>query len=348
MTSHTSDELAVPTAYATGAVDFLYAPIDPKILRAKVKVFAELFEKSQDLELIGDGFRERELQLDAAQSLAQLGSWEWTPNGDLLECSDELVRALARDGLRPPNTLQEYATLVHPDDRADWERDVRRARAGRASGSEYRVRRLDGTDQWLLGRRAVTIAPDGSERVYSAVLDISRRKIIEDQLEKTANRDPLTDLSNRRGFEYDFGRTLAYATRYERSGAVLVVDLDGFKFINDTLGHQVGDDLLRGIAASFRERLRAADLIGRLGGDEFAVVLVEVTEIEAARVAEDLRALVRKQGLAVSSEETVTASIGVAHFDGLADQKELLNRADQAIYHAKRDSGDRVQVEGPT
>ena len=352
VTSHTSDELAVPTAYATGAVDFLFAPIDPKTLRAKVKVFVELFLKSRELErslldanVVSDGFRERELRFEAAQSLAQLGSWEWTPNGDHFKCSNELEGALARDGLERPTSLREYAALVHPDDRTGWERAVRRARAGRASESEYRIRRLDGTDRWLLGRRTLTIGPDGSERVHSSVQDISHRKAIEEQLQQTANRDPLTDLSNRRAFEYDFGRTLAYATRYERSGAVLVVDLDGFKAVNDALGHQVGDELLLGIAACLRNRLREPDLIGRLGGDEFAVVLADVTTIEAERVAEVLRTLVREQGLAASRENGVTASIGVAHFDGTADQKELLNRADQAMYEAKRDGGDRVHVE---
>ena len=178
--------------------------------------------------------------------------------------------------------------------------------------------------------------------------DISRRKAIEEQLQQTANRDPLTDPSNRRGFEYDFGRTLAYATRYERSGAILIVDLDGFKAVNDTLGHQIGDDLLLGIAASFRDRLRESDLIGRMGGDEFAVVLPEVTEVEAALVAEDLRQIVREQGLAVSDTDAVTASVGVAHFDGAAVQKELINRADHAMYQAKRDGGDRVRAEAPT
>lgn len=352
VTSHTSDELAVPTAYATGAVDFLFAPIDPKTLRAKVKVFVELFLRSQGLQqslldanVVSDGFRDGELRLEAAQSLARLGSWEWTPKTGHFECSDQLARALGRDGPDRPATLQEYAALVHADDRADWERAMRRARAGRASESEYRIRRPDGTDRWLLGRRSLTIDPDGSERVHSTVQDISRRKAVEEQLQQTANRDPLTDLSNRRGFEYDFERTLAYATRYERSGAVLVIDLDGFKAVNDTLGHQVGDELLLGIAVCLRNRLREPDLIGRLGGDEFAVVLAEVTAIEAERVAQDLRTLVRQQGLAASGENVVTASIGVAHFDGSADQKELLNRADQAMYEAKRDGGDRVQAD---
>ena len=224
---------------------------------------------------------------------------------------------------------------------------MRRARAGRATELEYRVLRPDGSDRWLLGRRAVTIGSDGSERVHGTVEDISSRMAVEDELQQAARRDPLTGLSNRRGFEYDFERTLAYATRYGRSGAVLVIDLDGFKAVNDTLGHEAGDKLLSGIAAGFQKRLRASDLVSRLGGDEFAAVLVEVTPSEAERVAGDLRALVREQGLAASGEDVVTASIGMAHFDGVTNQRDLLNRADQAMYEAKRGGGDQVQAAAP-
>jgi diguanylate cyclase (GGDEF)-like protein len=233
---------------------------------------------------------------------------------------------------------------VHPEDRAGWERAVRRARSGAVAETEYRMPRLDGTDRWLLGRRAGAIGPDGIERVHSSVQDISARKAAEEKMQETANRDPLTGLSNRRGFEYDFERTLAYASRYRRSGAILVVDLDGFKAVNDALGHQTGDDLLLGIAADLQDRLRDSDLIGRLGGDEFVVVLAEVSAEEAARVAGELCVLVHEQGLATSGEHVVTASIGVAHFDGTSDQRVLLDRADQAMYDAKRGGGDQVAV----
>ena len=344
VTAHTPDEVAVPTAYETGAVDFLFAPLDPDMLRAKVKIFADLFERSQKLERSLRDANEGELRLEAARSLSELGSWEWTPETNRFTCSESLADALIQDGLAPPATLEQYAALVHPEDRAGWERAVRRARGGTAAETEYRIPRLDGTDRWLLGRRAGSIGADGIERVHSVVRDISSRRALEEEMQETANQDPLTGLSNRRGFEYDFERTLAYASRYGRSGAVLVIDLDGFKAVNDALGHQAGDDLLLGIAASLRDRLRDSDLIGRLGGDEFVVVLAEVGADEAARVAGELRELVRDQGLAASRDHVATASVGVALFDGASDQRALLNRADQAMYEAKRDGGDRVAI----
>jgi len=124
-----------------------------------------------------------------------------------------------------------------------------------------------------------------------------------------------------------------------------MIDLDGFKDVNDGLGHKTGDELLSGIAQRLRDRLRQSDLIGRLGGDEFAVVLAEVSVAEATRVGDDIRQLVRRHGRAVSGDEHgATASVGVAPFDGPAGQEELLNRADQAMYQAKQDGGDRVQL----
>jgi diguanylate cyclase (GGDEF)-like protein len=164
-------------------------------------------------------------------------------------------------------------------------------------------------------------------------------------MEETARRDPLTNLCNRRGFEEDFTRILAYASRYDRAGAVLMIDLDGFKEVNDELGHQAGDELLSDIATSLRGRFRDCDLIGRLGGDEFSVVLTDVSKTEALKVAEDVRVLVGGlERTGSESEDRVTTSIGVTLFDGAAGQEELLSRADTAMYGAKQEGGDRVRI----
>jgi len=158
--------------------------------------------------------------------------------------------------------------ITHVDDLEAAEGYMSELIAGERSAYEMEKRCLhaDGHVIGIQMNGTLVRDADGTQQyVIAQVQDISRRRAIEEQLQQTANQDPLTDLSNRRGFEYDFERTLAYATRYERLGAVLLIDLDGFKAVNDTLGHQAGDDLLLGIAASFRERLRASDLIGRLG-----------------------------------------------------------------------------------
>jgi diguanylate cyclase (GGDEF)-like protein/PAS domain S-box-containing protein len=241
-----------------------------------------------------------------------------------------------------------FQDITHIDDLEAAEGYMSELIAGERSAYEMEKRCLhaDGHVIGIQMNGTLVCDADGTQQyVIAQVQDISRRKELEQQMQEAARRDPLTGLYNRRGFTDEFQRTLAYAYRYDRSGAVLMIDLDGFKDVNDGLGHKTGDELLSGIAQRLRDRLRQSDLIGRLGGDEFAVVLAEVSVAEATRVGDDIRQLVRRHGRAVSGDEHgATASVGVAPFDGPAGQEELLNRADQAMYQAKQDGGDRVQL----
>ncbi len=155
---------------------------------------------------------------------------------------------------------------------------------------------------------------------------------LERRLKDVARRDHLTGLLNRRGFEEEFERQLAYTERYQRGGAILVLDLDGFKAVNDTLGHRAGDELLTGIARALDERLRKTDVLGRLGGDEFAVILPEVSREQAQHVVASLTAVV---GLHAGHGVCTTASIGLAMYDGRASIDDLLAEADGQMYEVK-------------
>ena len=169
----------------------------------------------------------------------------------------------------------------------------------------------------------------------SQIQDITDRKQIEERLQDMARRDHLTGLYNRRGFEEELERELANARRFERRGALLMLDLDGFKAVNDTLGHRAGDEMLSGIARMLEEQLRKTDILGRLGGDEFAVVLTEVSREHAGTVVatlEDAFAREAQHGQRVHT----TASIGLVMFDGELGVHDLLAQADEAMYEQKR------------
>jgi len=170
----------------------------------------------------------------------------------------------------------------------------------------------------------------------SQIQDITERKELQRRLQDAARRDHLTGLLNRRGFEEELERQLAYAARYERGGALLVLDLDNFKSVNDTLGHRAGDELLADIARVMGERLRKPDVLGRLGGDEFAVILPEVSGEQARQVVASLIKIVGVHAeLLLGHRVRTAASIGLAMYDGQTSMHDLLANADAEMYEAK-------------
>jgi diguanylate cyclase (GGDEF)-like protein len=166
------------------------------------------------------------------------------------------------------------------------------------------------------------------------------------ELARQASQDPLTGLKNRRRFEEDLRTELARSHRYGVSGALLMLDLDHFKQVNDTLGHAAGDRVIAEIAAVLRSRTRATDVLARLGGDEFAIVLPSCDLGEAQMVAEQIAAAVHTRMRAEADVPPLTASVGIAPFGAgiRLSYETVLARADAAMYAAKESGRDAVRT----
>jgi len=243
--------------------------------------------------------------------------------------------------------------ITHPDDVAADVEAMEAMIAGRRDGHvvEKRYIRADGETVWVAVNVTVVRDPDGAPLNFLIqVQDVTDRRRFERELRHLADHDPLTGLFNRRRFEQELERHVSEVARYGPRGALLVLDLDHFKYINDALGPHSGDELLLAVAALLQSRLRGSDILARLGGDEFAVLLPTVTPTEAEHVATELLRAVREEaGLeGVSRRAGVTTSIGVALFRGTElTGEELLIEADVAMYDAKEAGRDRFAVVTP-
>jgi diguanylate cyclase (GGDEF)-like protein/PAS domain S-box-containing protein len=233
------------------------------------------------------------------------------------------------------------AEITHPDDRPLDERTLYRFRSGdSAPHAERRWLRPDGSTVWVeVQASAVRDETDAPAYLLWQVTDVTERRQMEQRLRHLADHDGLTGLFNRRRFEEELERHVSHARRYGMEGALLLIDIDELKAINDNGGHRAGDAVLIAVAGVLRSRLRGSDVVARFGGDEFAVLLPHATARDAATVGEDLAAGVR--GEVRTPAGPVTISVGVGELTrGVGNADEALSRADASMYRAKVRGGD--------
>ncbi len=279
----------------------------------------------------------------------------------LVEHSTDVVTVIGRDqlvtwqapslervlGFQPEVLLgRRLSTIVHPDDVPLVERFLA-ASLERPGSRTINARFRHARGGW---RQVEAVADNRLDdpAVVGVVLnmrDITERKALEDELRHQAFHDPLTGLANRPLFQDRLSHAVALARRQDRGFAVLFLDLDDFKTINDSLGHARGDDLLRAVADRIGAILRPSDTAARLGGDEFAL-LVEVVDEErdALAIARRILDAIALPVPIAGRELRVTASIGVAAWSGAASVEDLLRNADTAMYAAKADGKATARV----
>lgn len=264
--------------------------------------------------------------------------------------SEEYPRMLGFDETSFHTDLQEWQQNIHPDDLESVMAALQECKvAGGPVSMEYRRRHKNGSWLWLyaVGKVAEWSEQHEALRMIGIHTNIMARKKLELELEQKAYIDYLTEVNNRGHFMEQSEKELVRALRYEKPLAILMLDIDFFKKINDSHGHKLGDIVLKKLADICKQTLREVDIIGRVGGEEFAILLPETDQQLAAEVAERLRAAIAdtkipmKDGLPVQ----FSVSIGVASLVSKDDNMDvLLNRADQALYEAKETGRNKVCV----
>lgn len=290
---------------------------------------------------------ETKRRLHTAAEIARLGFWEWSRGDDRVIFSREWKQQIGYEEADLPDQLDVWTSRLHPDDR---ERVLQAAvglwtDVSRGHELEYRLRHRDGSYRWISARFRPHVDDDGQfDRLVVTHLDVTDRKQAEERALQMAQHDPLTQLPNRALLFELAGHRIAGARRSGDKLAVLFFDLDRFKPINDTYGHQIGDRLLNEAARRLVHSIRAQDVVGRLGGDEFVAILHTQDERDAARIAQHVLDLLTRPYVIDGLELNVGSSIGISLFprDG-EDIETLVQRADAAMYGAKEGGRNRYQ-----
>lgn len=277
------------------------------------------------------------------------GLWEWNLRADSIYCSPRWRSLLGYSDETTIRSAEDWLNLIHPYDLDEFMKRLKAHLDGRLSGfeCEHRIRQRDGSYRWVLSRGQVVLGEDGRpDRLPGSQVDIKRMKDYEYQLVHEATHDRLTGLPNRQVLLEELTKQVQRKKRNPSYRfALAFIDLDGFKLVNDTLGHQAGDKLLIEVARRIRSTVRPDDLVARLGGDEFVVVMPGIGNPEqAARIAARIQKGVSEGVLLDARNVSVAASIGIA----LATSNQLgvnllMRNADLAMYHAKRKGKARTE-----
>ncbi len=337
------DPESINRAYDAGATDFVTKPINWGVLRHRVRYIMRASRALNDA-------WENQTRLANAQRVADLGDWDWDLKRSHFHASEQVQRILGKLVTMP--NLDSMLDEVHRDD-IDRVKDAIHAAVDRGESSrfDHRIVMPGGQVRFVHHQVECVRADEGGRalRLVGTVQDITRRKQSEERIRQLAYFDALTGLPNRLLLIDQVRNALALASRNVSKIAVMFVDLDDFKRVNDTLGHDAGDELLRNVAARISNSVRLTDAvsrmdtddsgasIARLGGDEFVVLLSQLKHPEDASIIARriLQALTEPMRIA-GQEIVVSCSIGIAISPEDGDSTEtLLMNADAAMYRAK-------------
>ena len=307
-------------------------------LRTQRGNLAQAYAREREL---AESFRASEQRYALAASAASDGLWDWDLRTDRIYYSPRWKAMLGYDDDDLAEAPEEWLGRVHVDDVEALRGAIERCRTGDADTieHEHRVVARDGSYRWMLCR-ALAVPGNGSPatRLVGSQTDITERRAMEQQLRQQALYDPLTGLPNRALFLDRLGRSIARSRRHDGTQyAVLFCDLDGFKAVNDSLGHATGDLLLRQVGERIRTGLRASDTAARIGGDEFTVLVEDIVDPRVVpAIAAKLQERIAQPYDVDGSSLVLSATVGIAtSASGYARAEDVVRDADIAMYHAK-------------
>ncbi len=348
---------SITRAYDLGATDFLTKPVNFHILPYRVQYMLRS-------KLTGDALRSSQAKLDNAQRIARLGNWEWSMDSGLVNGSREFVRVL---GFADDTFAGKWSMMLESIDEAD-RHNVRlladeAVAMAQSFNIEFSTRSVADSSLRRIRLEAEPVCDEAGEciQMMGTIQDITERTNALKQIHNLAYYDLVTGLPNRAQLNEQLRYTLQLAARNESKFALLFLDLDHFKQVNDTLGHAAGDDLLKQVSERLTSVVRESDVVSsgrfreeekgsqhtvaRLGGDEFVVLLGQINRAEdAARVAERIATMISEPYPIGDNTVSVTTTIGISVYPADGDNGDaLMKSADVAMYHAKESGRNGYQ-----
>lgn len=329
---------SVEKSFNAGATDFVVKPVNLPIFKQRVRHGLKTHET--DVELFN-----HQLRLVHAHKVARLGYWDWDIKNNHLYWSDEVFNIYGMSSVVKEIDYEQFLGIVYEDDQDKIDYATRKSlNQGEPYSIEHRILLPDGEFKYIHQHAELIKNEEGQViRMLGIAQDITERHVAQEKIKHLAYYDSLTDLPNRTLFHDRLNHALERAGRSEEEVAVFLIDLDRFKKINDSLGHDIGDLFLQSVAGSLKKATRSADTIARLGGDEFALVIEGVTSeegvLEVAR--KTLEALLATHN--IQGNELISAgSIGISVSSNENRHKEsLIKQADLAMYKSKEEGGNR-------
>ncbi|MDI1361216.1 sensor domain-containing diguanylate cyclase [Methylotenera sp.] len=277
------------------------------------------------------------------------GVWDWDISNDKAHFSDRYKEMLGFNNEEVDNNVKEWNNRVHPDDAASLEQAVSDYLSGKTEKyiHEHRVICKDKSIKWVLSRGMIVKRDKHGKplRMIGTHTDITARKLLETRLENLAHFDALANVPNRTLFNDRLKLALSYAKREKKMLAVMFIDLDLFKEINDLYGHETGDIVLKKVSRQLVSCVRESDTVARMGGDEFVILLPIVDEIEDVKlVAHKIVEAVAQPIKVAKTHLHITCSIGIALYPQHGkDEKLLVINADMAMYQAKNSGKNQAK-----
>lgn len=319
-------------AKITDPLAYLVKPFQKHDLVTTIDI--ALYRHNMELEL-----KKNKMHLEKAQMIANIGSWEWDIQTDKLLWSNQIGRVFGVPSEALPQQFKTFLDMVHPDDRSAVTTAIEQSLEKQQDlNVQHRLVLADNVVKMIHERATVECDSSGNTlRLVGTLQDITEHWEMQQKIEHLAYYDSLTNIPNRNLFFDRLEQTLAYEKRAGNHFALLMLDLDGFKLVNDTFGHQTGDKLLQAVVERMNHCLRESDTLARTGGDEFIILLQRLSETQDTVIIVDRLINAINKSFDIDGHDiNVSLSIGIAYFPEHGDDGDtLIKKADDAMYQAK-------------